>query len=212
MQSSPEFLFDGPTSAKWTLALAHGAGAGMDTSFMNAFAKGIAQASFRVARFEFPYMAARRESGRRGPPDREPVLRATWLKVVELLGAKRLIIGGKSMGGWIASMIAEEAGVAGLVCLGYPFHPVGKPDRLRVEHLRAISTPTLIVQGERDPFGDREEVARYELSGSITVRWAEDGDHNFKPRKSSGRTERQNWDWAIEEVLAFIHRAAGGVG
>jgi hypothetical protein len=91
-------------------------------------------------------------TGKQWSSDHEPVLRATWLTVIEQLGAKNLIIGGKSMGGRIASLVADEAGVAGLICLGYPFHPAGKSDRLRVEHLRDLKTPTLIVQGERDPF------------------------------------------------------------
>ena len=92
----------------------------------------------------------------------------------------------------------------GLVCLGYPFHPVGKPDKLRVEHLEKIKTPTLIVQGERDPFGSREEVEGYKLSSAIQVKWIEDGDHSFKPRKSSGRTEQQNWEKAVAEIAAFV--------
>src|SRR5947209_5742628 len=146
-----ELLFTGPAQAARTLALAHGAGAGMDTAFMEAFAMGLADRGLRVARFEFPYMAERRKSGKKRPPDREPVLREAWLEVVEQLGADGLLIGGKSMGGRIASLIADQANVAGLVCLGYPFHPVGKPDRLRVGHLRALRTPTLILQGTRDP-------------------------------------------------------------
>jgi predicted alpha/beta-hydrolase family hydrolase len=204
MQRTSEFLYDGPTRFNWTVALAHGAGAGMGTPFLNAFAAGIAQEGIRVVRFEFPYMAERRQTGKGRPPDREPVLRETWLQVVGELDRKRLVIGGKSMGGRIASMVADEAGVAGLVCLGYPFHPVGKPDRLRVEHLRTLSTPTLIVQGTRDPFGNREEVAAYELSSAITVQWIEDGDHDLKSRKASGRTQRQNWDSAIATLVAFV--------
>src|SRR5436309_860369 len=155
MDRKPEFLFDGSPSASRTIALAHGAGAAMDSPFMNAFAAGLASAGLRVARFEFPYMAEMRQTGKRRPPDREPVLRETWLQVVNLLGRAGLIIGGKSMGGRIASMIADEAGVAGLVCLGYPFHPTGKPDRLRVAHLKTLRTPTLILQGRRDPFSSR---------------------------------------------------------
>jgi len=204
MPATPTFIFDGPERGEWTVALAHGAGAGMDTPFMNDFAAGIAHEDIRVARFEFPYMAERRETGRGRPPDREPILRETWLRVVRELGSKRLVIGGKSMGGRIASMVADEAGVAGLVCLGYPFHPVGKPDRLRVEHLKTLSTPSLIVQGTRDPFGNRDEVATYPLSSAITIQWAEDGDHDLKPRKASGRTQRQNWDSAIAGVVAFV--------
>jgi predicted alpha/beta-hydrolase family hydrolase len=201
--SEPKLLVNGSQDASWTVALAHGAGAGMDTPFMNFFAEGLAGRDFRVARFEFPYMASYREA-KRGPPDREPVLRATWLKVVDMLGRERLVIGGKSMGGRIASMIAEEAGVAGLVCLGYPFHPVGKPGQLRVKHLETIRTPSLIIQGERDPFGSREEVATYKLSPAIQIRWMADGDHNLTPRKKSGRTEEQNWDEALGAIGAFL--------
>ena len=109
------------------------------------------------------------------------------------------------MGGRIASLVADEAQVAGLVCLGYPFHPVGKPDRLRVEHLQTIKTPTLIVQGERDAFGTGEDVAGYRLSSAVRIQWIEDGDHSFKPRKASGRTEKQNWDSAIEAIIAFLN-------
>jgi len=141
MPATPELIFDGPEDATKVMVLAHGAGTGMDTPFMNTFAAGFAHHGIRVARFEFPYMATYRLSGKKRPPDREPILRETWLKVIQMLAAERLIIGGKSMGGRIASLIADEAEVAGLICLGYPFHPVGKPDRLRVEHLKTIKTP-----------------------------------------------------------------------
>jgi hypothetical protein len=130
--------------------------------------------------------------------------RETWLKVIKKFGSTGLVIGGKSMGGRIASLVADEAGVAGLVCLGYPFHPVGKPDKLRVDYLKAIQTPTLIVQGERDPFGNRDEVARYKLSEIVQVVWMKDGDHSFMPRKTSGRTEEQNWEVALGAIESFI--------
>jgi predicted alpha/beta-hydrolase family hydrolase len=202
--SNPDLLVKGPKKAKWTIALAHGAGAGMDTPFMNAFAAGLSKHGYRVARFEFPYMAGYRKTGKKSPPDREPVLRETWLKVVDMLGKDHLVIGGKSMGGRIASLIADEAGVAGLVCLGYPFHPTGKPEKLRIEHLKTIATRTLICQGTRDPFGGKTEVADYPLSSAIHMHWLEDGDHSFKPRKSSGRTQEQNWQEAIGAIAAFI--------
>jgi predicted alpha/beta-hydrolase family hydrolase len=176
----------------------------MTSDFLNAFASDLAERGLRVARFEFPYMAANRATGKKQPPDRDPVLRAAWLTVIASLGQERLVIGGKSMGGRMASLVADEARVAGLVCLGYPFHPVGKPDRLRVEHLRAIATPTLIVQGTRDPFGSREEVNGYALPSSIAIHWVEDGNHDFTPRRASGRTEQQNWHEAIETVAAFV--------
>jgi hypothetical protein len=199
----PDFLFDGPAKGKTTIVLAHGAGAAMDSPFMNYFAKGLGKCDFRVVRFEYPYMASKRVTGKAKPPDREPVLRETWLKVIDKLGATGLVIGGKSMGGRIASLVADEAGVAGLICLGYPFHPVGKPEKLRVEHLKTIKTPTLIVQGERDPFGNREEVRKYKLSKTVRVVWMPDGDHSFTPRKSSGRAEEQNWEGALAEVVTF---------
>jgi hypothetical protein len=208
MSQRPELLVNGPRNADSTLVLAHGAGAPMDSEFMAAIADGLAARGLRVVRFEYPCMAQRRQSGRRPPPDREPVLRATWLKVLASVKAKTLFIGGKSLGGRIASLIADDAGVAGLVCLGYPFHPSGKPDKLRVEHLQAIRTPTLIVQGERDALGNRQEVLGYRLSRNIQIHWLPDGDHSFKPRKASGRTELQNWAEAIETVAAFIRRHA----
>ena len=108
------------------------------------------------------------------------------------------------MGGRIASLIADEAGVAGVVCLGYPFHPPGKPERTRIEHLVSLRTPTLIVQGERDPLGTREDLAGYALSAAIHLHWLVDGDHSFKPRKASGRTEMQNWEEGIQAVVEFV--------
>lgn len=203
MPADLTFLFDGPAKAT-TIALAHGAGAGMNSPFLDYFAKGLAKHGFRVVRFEYPYMASQRVTGKTKPPDREPVLRETWLNVVNKFRPKGLVIGGKSMGGRIASLVADEAGVAGLVCLGYPFHPVGKPDKLRVEHLKTIKTPTLIVQGERDPFSTRDDVAGYKLSKSVRVVWMKDGDHSFTPRKASGRTEEQNWAEAEEQIVEFL--------
>jgi hypothetical protein len=182
--TAPKILMDGPKGADRTIAFAHGAGAPMDTPFMSAFALGLVARGFRVARFEFPYMADRRQQGTKRPPDREPVLRETWLKVVAKFGGNHLVIGGKSMGGRIASLIADEAAVAGVVCLGYPFHPTGKPDRLRIAHLQHIKTPTLIVQGERDPFGDREDVSAFKLASTVRIVWMKDGDHSLKPKKN----------------------------
>jgi predicted alpha/beta-hydrolase family hydrolase len=201
---APKFLRNGPADAATTLVLAHGAGAAMDSPFMEAMATGLAARGIRVVRFEFPYMAERRQTGKQRPPDREPVLRATWMEVIGPLKAKRPFIGGKSMGGRIASLVADESGVAGLVCLGYPFHPAGKPDRLRIEHLKAIRTPTLIVQGTRDPFGNRDEVAGYRLSPAVRLHWLEDGDHSFEPRKASGRTHEQNLAEAVATVGTFV--------
>jgi predicted alpha/beta-hydrolase family hydrolase len=205
-RTGSDLLIDGPRRATRAIIVAHGAGVGMDSDFMNAFAQGLAKHGLRVVRFEFPYMAARRETGKSRPPDREPVLRETWLSVIDSVKAEKLFIGGKSMGGRIASLVADAAEVAGLVCLGYPFHPTGKPDKLRIEHLKTIRTPTLIVQGERDPFGTRDEVAGYKLSKNVRVHWLTDGDHSFTPRKSSGRTQEENWAEGVDGVASFVSR------
>jgi hypothetical protein len=114
------------------------------------------------------------------------------------------VLGGKSMGGRMASMVADELGVAGLVCLGYPFHAPGRPESPRIAHLQQLRTPALILQGTRDPFGSTEELAGYGLSPAIRVHWLEDGDHDFKPRKASGRTHRGNWDEALDAIGSFL--------
>lgn len=202
--SSPELLRDGPPRAPLSLILAHGAGAPMDSRFMEIVAKGVAASGIRVIRFEFPYMAARRGGVRRAP-DRESVLMDSWRTVIREVGdPARIAIGGKSMGGRIASMVADEMGVAGLLCLGYPFHPPGNPNRARIKHLEKLRTPTLILQGTRDSFGKPEEVAQYPLSRAIRVVWLEAGDHSFKPTKSSGRTEEQNLEEAIAQARDFL--------
>lgn len=208
------FLFDGPESAKTTILLAHGAGAPMDSASMTANAKALADVGFRVARFEFGYMASRRTAAGRKPPPRAEKLNPEYIAAIDALGAKgSLIIGGKSMGGRVASMISDElheAGrISGLLCLGYPFHPVGKPNQLRTAQLAAMRTPTLIVQGTRDPFGTREEVAGYKLSKAIEILWLEDGDHDLKPRKSvSGFTAADHLKTLAATVVTWAGRIA----
>jgi predicted alpha/beta-hydrolase family hydrolase len=201
-----EFLFNGPAkTGAITLVLAHGAGGPMDSPFMETIAAGVAAAGIRVARFEFPYMRRRREAGKRGAPDPGPALMQSWRDTIERLGGgAQLVIGGKSLGGRIASMVADAAMVRGLVCLGYPFHPPGKPAQTRTRHLEQLRTPALILQGTRDPFGKPEDVAMYKLSHSIRIEWIEDGDHSLKPRARSGRTEVANLEAAITCVTKFI--------
>jgi predicted alpha/beta-hydrolase family hydrolase len=219
-----------PTSLLWNepagratpgaplVALSHGAGGPMDEPVLEAIAVGLAARRLRVVRFELPYMAARRADGRRRPPDRQPVLLDAWRAAVsELGGGAGLVIGGKSMGGRMASLVADELGVRGLVCLGYPFHPprprsggLTRPERLRTAHLAALRTPALIVQGTRDPFGTPEEVASYALSPAIRVAWIEDGDHGFAPRRASGRTRAQNLEDAIAALAGFVAGLGGG--
>ena len=187
-----------------SIVLAHGAGAGMDSPFMQRMAEALAAASFRVVRFEFPYMQESRTTRKRSRPDPPGVLEETWTRVIEQVGpAGELVIGGKSMGGRIASMVADRAGVRGLVCLGYPFHPAGRPDSLRVAHLEKLKTRSLFVQGTRDTLGSKEDIAGYSLSDAIKLVYLEDGDHSFKPRKSSGRTYEQNFRQAVEQITEF---------
>ena len=188
--------------------LAHGAGAGQDSSFMQAMAAGLADQGCRVGLFDFPFMQRARREGRRRPPDGMPRLIESWQRVVEQVvsqGATRLVIGGKSMGGRVASMIYEDlADAVGLVCLGYPFHPSAQPDRLRVEHLQRIKKPVLVIQGDRDALGNRGEVDRYQLPRHFQVEWLEDGDHSFKPRKASGFTQQQHLQQAIQVTAGWF--------
>ena len=128
--TAPELRCEGSADAEWTVILAHGAGQGMGSEFMAYFAKGLAGQGFRVVRFEFPYMRASGLDGKRRPPNREPVLRAVWQQAIEALVRdgvfrERLCIGGKSLGGRIASLVADDERPAGLICLGYPFHSPG---------------------------------------------------------------------------------------
>ncbi|HEY8131712.1 MAG TPA: alpha/beta family hydrolase [Thermoanaerobaculia bacterium] len=196
----PEFLIDGSASAARTYIFAPGAGGPMVSGFMTAIARGIAAKGIRVVRFEFPYMTARRRR-----PDPENVILDSWRFVVREIGhPESLVIGGKSFGGRMASMVADELQVAGLLCYGYPFHPPGQPAKLRTAHLKTLATPALIVQGSRDAFGSREEVESYELSKAIALQWIPEGDHSFKPRARSGFTERENLERAVDYGVRFI--------
>jgi len=201
------FLWEGPESSRLRVVLTHGAGGPVDSPFLDRVARGLADAGHRVGRFELPYMRRRREDGRRRRPDPPAVLEGAWREAVAALGGPPgLVIGGKSMGGRIASMVADELGVAGLVCLGYPFHPPGRPERLRTAHLAELHTPALFVQGERDPFGGRQEVAAYALSPAIEVAWMPDGDHSFVPRRASGESAAANLEAAVEAVAGWLAR------
>jgi uncharacterized protein len=182
MSQRMHYLIDGPDSATHTFLFAHGAGGAMDTPFMNIVARALGDRGIRVVRFEFPYMAARRTTNKRGgAPDRQPVLLDAFRRVVdEHGGGANVIVGGKSMGGRMASMIADEVGARGWLCFGYPFHPPGKPEQTRTAHLETLRTPSLILQGTRDPFGTRADVAAYTLSPAIRVEWLEGGDHSLK--------------------------------
>lgn len=210
--TTTELLWTGPDSAAPTLLLAHGAGAAMDSPFLALMSTLLAERGIRVARFEFAYMAARRNGGKRKPPPKAELLDGEMIAAARVVavatGTAPLAIGGKSMGGRVASHVCDalhrDGMVAGLVCLGYPFHPPKTPERLRVAHLTDLATPALFVQGERDPFGSRAEVEALTLPATIRFHWAHDGDHDLGPRGGSGTTRRGNLEAATDAVAAFL--------
>lgn len=211
--STPRFLTNDADHPVARLLLAHGAGAAMDSAFMNLMAEMLVARDVSVVRFEFPYMAARRDGGKKRPAPKAETLMESYRAAIEAApGSAPLLIGGKSMGGRVASMVADEAFggdlIKGLVCLGYPFHPPNTPTTMRTAHLLALQCPALIVQGERDPFGTRQEVEALTLSPAIGFEWLGDGDHDFGPRGASGFTRKGNLNAAAEAVAAFARRVA----
>jgi uncharacterized protein len=195
------YLTDGPADSPHIFLFAHGAGGAMDSPFMTDVARAMGERGIRVVRFEFPYMAARRAGKKSGAPDRQPVLLEAWRRVIdEHGGGPRVFVGGKSLGGRMASMVADETGARGLVCFGYPFHPPGKPERTRTAHLAELRTPALILQGTRDPFGTRDDVSAYVLSKAIEIEWLEGADHSLKSKVAA----------AVDRASRFI--AGEGTG
>lgn len=195
--------------SKRALIFAHGAGAGMDSVFMETVAGLIAERGVWVFRFEFPYMQQRRETGGRRPPDRQPVLLDHWRKVWEQVtrentDIERWYIGGKSMGGRMATMLLDELEASGCVCLGYPFHPAGKPEKTRIDHLPELRGRLFIVQGTRDKLGNSQEVTDYQLPDAIRFLWLEDGDHDLKPRVRSGYSYEQHLIRLADQVVGFM--------
>lgn len=207
--SDVKFELSGPKKAAIVLALAPAAGQSHKVEIMSHFAAALGRIGVRVARFDFPYMAERDSTGRRRAPDSEPVLLDTWRKVITQLGAERLFVGGKSLGGRTAAMVADACQVRGVVCLGFPFHPTGKPDRYDLGPLDTIHTPTLLIQGEWDPFGDKGEVSGYPFSPQVQLKWMKEGDHSFQPPKESKRTREENWDVAVRLIGRFIMETTG---
>lgn len=203
----PKFLTTGADGATARYLCAHGAGKGMESPFLDTIAALLAERRISVIRFEFAYMAARREGARKPPPKAERLMDEYRAAVAALPAGAPLLIGGKSMGGRVASMVADELfadqRIAGLVCLGYPFHPPAKPEQLRTAHLQTLACPALIVQGERDPFGTRTEVEAMQLSPQIRFVWASDGDHDLGPRGASGFTRKGNLTAAADAIAAF---------
>ncbi|WP_025500005.1 alpha/beta fold hydrolase [Vibrio parahaemolyticus] len=199
-----QWIVEGPENGP-LFVFAHGAGAGMEHDFMTVVAKGLVEQGIRVVRFNFPYMVKRSEDGKKRPPDRAPKLLEAYSEVIAHFASSPVVIGGKSMGGRMASLLAEHELVASIACLGFPFHPPGKPEKFKGDHLASIDKPTLILQGERDTFGKREEFDGFVFSQQVKVSFLPDGDHSFKPRKSSGHTAADNIALAVEQLSAFIN-------
>lgn len=168
-----------------SILLAHGSGAPMDTPFMDRAAQALNAAGLRVFRYEFAYMAQRRETGKRPPPSRfeklQEELAARW-QDWEVEGPRYL--GGKSLGSRVSISMASRLGAAGAVALGYPFHPPGKPENVRLAPFEGLTCPVLILQGTRDPFGTPEDVANYPLPPQVEIHWIQGGSHDLSVRKS----------------------------
>lgn len=190
-----------------TMILAHGAGAPMDSEFMSSLTQCLLELGVSVVRFEFPYMQQRRLDAVRRPPNKTAVLHHEWRRVYQEVRQKvagPIVLAGKSMGGRMASMLADELKPCALVCFGYPFYPARKPEKPRTEHLLDLQTPTLVVQGERDALGCQEEVQHYLLAPSIQIEWMALADHDLKPLKRSGRTQDEYVLQAAHCAVDFI--------
>ncbi|MEQ9491872.1 MAG: alpha/beta fold hydrolase [Alphaproteobacteria bacterium] len=206
-------ISNGPENADRVFVFAHGAGAPMDSGFMETVATGLARHGIRVLRFEFPYMQRRRSEGTRRPPDKQPVLLQHFTETLFSLirpDKSRLFVGGKSMGGRMATLltadaaVVSQAGICGCICFGYPFHAPGKPMGNRMDHFQSLEMPLLICQGTRDPFGGREEFGTANLPRPVAIEWLEDGDHDLKPRKKSGLSHAENIERAINLSVQFM--------
>jgi predicted alpha/beta-hydrolase family hydrolase len=211
MESVPSsfLITEPPTEGGVPLArflCAHGAGAGIETPFLTAMAGLLAQRGIATYRFAFAYMTARQHGGARRPPRAESLIGEYRAAAAAMPTGVPVLIGGKSMGGRVASLVADELHgrgcIAGLVCLGYPFHPPKKPDQLRTRHLLNLACPALFVQGERDPFGTRAEVEAFSLSPAIRMAWARDGDHDLAARRGRGSAP-DNLTAAADAVAEF---------
>jgi len=200
-----------------SLLLAHGAGGTQMSPFMVEFASGLAERGIDAVTFNFVYSEQRRKL-----PDRNDKLEACWRAMIAAarsgaivpdLARGALAIGGKSMGGRIASQVAavDPEGIAGLVLLGYPLHPPGRPDQLRTRHLPAISVPMLIVQGERDAFGTPDELhpVLRKLRAKSQLYVVEGGDHSFKVPKSAGTPQPQIHARVLDEIARWLRATAG---
>ena len=197
--------------SKVVLILAHGAGAPADSTFMEDLSAALEREGIGTIRFEFPYMQKRRQDGKKRPPDREPVLLEYFSGVIdrvraELGSGSLILVGGKSMGGRMASILASRRDdIDGVICFGYPFHPPGKLDRWRTAHFRDLNCPILVLQGTRDPFGKPDELADHQQElEAIDLRWVEGGNHDFQTLKSQPQTQSELIAQAARETRIFV--------
>jgi predicted alpha/beta-hydrolase family hydrolase len=208
-------------NAKAQVIFAHGAGANMSHEFMNEVSLLLNKSGINVVRFNFPFMDKRALTDIKYPPDRMPKLLICYedviRHVVEQLANNELplFIGGKSMGSRVAVTILADPKllpayllnkISGVFCLGYPFHPAKKPEKLRLEPLFGTNKPVLIVQGERDSLGNKTEIISYKLAEYCQCVFLDDGDHSLKPRVKSGFTYEAHMSRAVEEIVQFIDK------
>jgi uncharacterized protein len=187
------------------VVFAHGAGAGLQSDFMQFIALGLALRNIEVVRFNFPYWQKFMDSGVRRPPNPMAHLEHCMATVVNQFNDnKPLFLMGKSMGARVAFRQADKLGAKAAIALGYPFHPIGKPQRLRLDDLATRCKANLILQGDRDRFGKPEEVLHYALPSNIELRWLAGGDHSLQPTARSGIAPTNLWQQAIDQVLEFI--------
>lgn len=215
-------LIENAENAVANFVFAHGAGADMQHEFMNQVTQLLVAEQVNVIRFNFTYMSKRKLDDKRYPPDRMPKLLFAYQEVLKHVAEQimadnitpnlPLFIGGKSMGSRVAATLLQDVNfkdvsdnVLGLICLGYPFHPQKQPDKLRLEPLINGTTKTLIIQGERDALGNKEEVLNYQLPSHCQCVFLDDGDHSFKPRVKSGFTQIQHVNRAAKQIAEFIH-------
>ena len=205
--SHDDLVFNNTDNAIATVLLAHGAGADMHSDYLENLVGKLNDCQLNVVRFNFPYMILRQEDGKRRPPDRMPKLVDAMQQVIALIDSQLpIFVLGKSMGSRVAVTVCADSTIAirGVGCIGYPFHPQKKPEKLRLEPLQDTTRPIIILQGDRDPLGDKEEVSGYDISKNCAVVYFEDGDHDLKPRVKSGFSHGQHIDSAVRAIRDFI--------
>ena len=202
-------LINGPKEAKNILLLAHGAGAPMDSIFMNTISDGLNNNGIITFRFEFPYMEKRR-SGKNTFPDKLDVLcdfyKKIYFNIKKANPDKNIWLGGKSMGGRVSTLISRSLDIKGVIVFGYPFHPINKLDKLRLESLQLSGPPILIIQGTRDKFGTITEVKKYKIHKNNTIFWIKDGDHSYNTLKKSELSSKDAIVQAYNEASVFIKK------